>query len=61
MTEPDNKNEVIGKKFKILLKTGRRYTAVVKDFNGTIYTCLDKFNSIVKFNDSEIATMEEQQ
>lgn len=56
----ENLKEIEGKKIFVELKTGRRYTGVVKSVENGFVKLLDKFNSLVYINEEEIIFLEEQ-
>lgn len=56
----DENNEWIGKKVFLILKSGRRYSGIVKSFDSNFVLIIDKFNENVMASISEISSMEQE-
>jgi len=54
-------NDWIGKKVFLSLKSGRKYTGVIKEVTENFIFILDKFNEKVVVSISEISSLEEEQ
>ena len=52
--------EIEGKKVFIELKTGRRYSGIVKKVENDFIKLIDKFNSLVYINFEEIIVLQEE-
>jgi small nuclear ribonucleoprotein (snRNP)-like protein len=57
----DNKFDAwIGKKVFLILKTGRKYSGVIKETTESFIFILDKFNNKIVISISEISSLEEE-
>ena len=56
----DKFNSWIGKKVYIVLKSGRKYEAVIKETTESFLFLLDKFNEKVVVSISEISSIQEE-
>jgi small nuclear ribonucleoprotein (snRNP)-like protein len=56
-----NNNVWIGKKVYLVLKSNRRYSGIVKDFNSNFIILKDKYDENVMASISEISSLEEEE
>lgn len=53
--------ELTNKKVFVILKTGRKYSGIIKEINNNLIYLEDKYNQLVFFNIEEISSLEEEQ